>query len=75
MLALFGFLTVGLFLVLVMTKRVSVMVSLILVPLVFAMIGGFAPAMGKMMLDGITKVAPTGIMVGFAVLYFGLMID
>lgn len=75
MLALFGFLTVGLFLVLIMTKRVSVMVSLILVPLVFAILGGFTPEMGKMMLDGITKVAPTGIMVGFAVLYFGLMID
>ncbi|MDF2681800.1 MAG: citrate transporter [Brevibacillus sp.] len=75
MLALFGFLTVGLFLVLIMTKRVSVMVSLIIVPLVFAIIGGFAQEMGKMMLDGITKVAPTGIMVGFAVLYFGLMID
>ncbi|WNC14305.1 citrate:proton symporter [Brevibacillus brevis] len=75
MLALFGFLTVGLFLVLIMTKRVSVMVSLILVPLAFAVIGGFAPVMGKMMLEGISKVAPTGIMVGFAVLYFGLMID
>lgn len=75
MLALLGFLTVGVFLVVIMTKRMSVMVSLILVPLVFAIIGGFAPEMGKMMLEGIQKVAPTGIMVGFAVLYFGLMID
>ena len=75
MLALLGFLTVGIFLVLIMTKRVSVIVSLILVPLVFALIGGFASEMGPMMLEGIQKVAPTGIMVGFAVLYFGLMID
>ena len=75
MLALLGFLTVGIFLVLIMTKRLSVVVSLILVPLVFAIIGGFGPQMGQMMLEGIQKVAPTGIMVGFAVLYFGLMID
>jgi len=75
MLALLGFLTIGLFLFLIMTKRVSVVVALVLVPIIFAVIGGFAPEMGKMMLEGVQKVAPTGIMVGFAVLYFGLMID
>ncbi|WP_421617521.1 CitMHS family transporter [Brevibacillus sp. TJ4] len=75
MLALLGFLTVGIFLVLIMSKRMSVAVALILVPLVFALVGGFGPEMGQMMLEGIQKVAPTGIMVGFAVLYFGLMID
>ncbi|MEW9674315.1 CitMHS family transporter [Ammoniphilus sp. 3BR4] len=75
MLALFGFLTVAVFLFLIMTKRLSVIAALILVPVAFALMGGFGPEMGKMMLEGIQKVAPTGIMVGFAVLYFGLMID
>jgi len=75
MLAILGFLTVTIFLFLIMTKRLSVIVSLILVPVVFAVIGGFGGEMGKMMLEGIQKVAPTGIMVAFAVLYFGLMID
>lgn len=75
MLALLGFLTVAVFLFLIMTRRVSVLIALILVPTVFGLIGGFGPDIGNMMLEGIQKVAPTGIMVAFAVLYFGLMID
>ena len=31
--------------------------------------------MGPMMLEGIQKLAPTGIMLMFAILYFGIMID
>lgn len=75
MLSLLGFLTVFTFLFLILTKRVSVIVSLIIVPVIFALIGGFGVGIGKMMLEGISKVAPTGIMVAFAVFYFGLMLD
>ncbi|GAB1803055.1 CitMHS family transporter [Priestia megaterium] len=75
MLALLGFLIIGVFLFLIMTNRLSVLIALILVPTVFALIGGFGLEMGDMMLEGIIKVAPTGIMIVFAVLYFGLMID
>ena len=31
--------------------------------------------LGPMMLDGVKKLAPTGVMLMFAILYFGLMID
>ncbi|MFB5285310.1 CitMHS family transporter [Peribacillus sp. Hz7] len=75
MLALLGFLTIGIFLFLIMTNRLSVLIALVLVPVVFALIGGFGLGIGQMMLDGVIKVAPTGIMIVFAVLYFGLMID
>lgn len=75
MLSLLGFLTVAVFLYLIMTKRLSVLIALIVVPTMFGLIGGFGAGIGDMMLEGIKKVAPTGIMVGFAVLYFGLMID
>lgn len=75
MLALLGFLIIGVFLFLIMTNRLSVLIALVLVPTVFALIGGFGLEMGDMMLEGIIKVAPTGIMIVFAVLYFGLMID
>ncbi|NVO14560.1 MAG: citrate transporter [Rhodoplanes sp.] len=75
MLAMLGFATIGVFLVAIMTKRMSVLVALVLVPLVFALAGGFGGALGKMMLDGIIRVAPVGIMIMFAVLYFGLMLD
>ncbi|MGC9539085.1 CitMHS family transporter [Streptomyces sp. UG1] len=75
MLATLGFLTIGGFLLLTMTKRVSVLVALVLVPVVGAVAAGRAGDIGPMALDGITKVAPTGIMIAFAVLYFSLMID
>jgi len=72
-LALLGFLTIFVFLALILTKRVSVIVALILVPVVFALIGGFGAELGGFMLDGIVGVAPTGIMLGFAILFFGVM--
>lgn len=74
-LTLLGFGMVITFMTLIMMKRLSPLVALILVPIVFALIGGFAPGMGEMMLDGIRKIAPTGVMLMFAILYFGIMID
>ena len=58
-----------------MTKRVSVLVALILIPTVAGLVAGFGTGLGKMMLEGITRVAPVGVMIIFAVLYFGLMLD
>src|SRR5690606_4711769 len=60
----------------IMTKRLSPLVALIAIPLLFALIGGFAgEELGKMMLEGIKTLAPTGVMLLFAILYFGIMID
>ena len=81
MLSLLGFVTVFAFLALIMSKRLSVHVALILVASIAALIG--APLtgeyqisqIGKIMVDGLIKVAPVGIMIAFAILYFGLMLD
>jgi CitMHS family citrate-Mg2+:H+ or citrate-Ca2+:H+ symporter len=70
-----GFATVFTFLFLIMTKRLSVTVSLIVVPILAAVVGGFATQMGPMLLNGIRGVAPVGIMIMFAILYFGLMLE
>lgn len=76
MLTLLGFGMVITFMALIMTKRLSPLVALIAIPLLFALIGGFAgEELGKMMLDGIKTLAPTGVMLLFAILYFGIMID
>ncbi|WP_405608982.1 CitMHS family transporter [Streptomyces sp. NBC_00076] len=75
MLAALGFSTIGLFLLLTMTKRVSVLVALVLLPVLAALVGGFSGDVGEMILTGLTTVAPTGIMIAFAVLYFTLMVD
>lgn len=63
------------FMSLIMTRRLSALIALILIPILFALVGGFAPGIGPMMLDGISKLAPTGVMLMFAILYFALMID
>ncbi|GAA4330636.1 citrate transporter CitH [Streptomyces venetus] len=73
--AVLGFATIALFLLLTMTRRVSVLVALVVLPVLAALVGGFAGDLGGMVLDGLSKVAPTGIMIAFAVLYFSLMVD
>ncbi|KMO38921.1 citrate transporter [Methylobacterium variabile] len=75
MLAALGFATIAIFLYAIMTRRLSVLVALILIPAVAGLLAGAGPGLGKMMLDGIARVAPVGVMIVFAVLYFGLMLD
>ncbi|MEU9786762.1 citrate:proton symporter [Streptomyces phaeochromogenes] len=75
MLAALGFATIAVLLLVTMTKRASVLVALILLPVLAALIGGFAGDLGELILGGLSKVAPTGIMIAFAVLYFSLMVD
>lgn len=75
MLTALGFGMVITFMYLIMSKRLSPLVSLIIVPIVFALAGGFGSSMSEMMLEGIKKIAPTGVMLMFAILYFGVMID
>jgi len=75
MLTALAFLMVVVFMLLIMTKRLSALTALILVPIAFGVIGGFTSGLGAMMLAGITKLAPTGVMLMFAILYFAIMID
>lgn len=75
MLTFLGFAMVITFMYLIMTKRLSALIALILVPILFALFGGFSAKIGPMMLEGISKLAPTGVMLMFAILYFALMID
>ena len=75
MLTILGFGMVITFMYLIMTKRLSPLVALTLVPIAFALVGGFHAGLGPMMLEGIKKIAPTGILLMFAILYFGVMID
>jgi citrate-Mg2+:H+ or citrate-Ca2+:H+ symporter, CitMHS family len=63
------------FMALIMTKRMSVLTALIVVPIAFGLAGGFGPKLGGMMLDGVRAIAPTGVMLMFAIFYFSLMID
>lgn len=75
MLSILGFCMILTFLILVISKRLSVVVAFIFTAIFFALIGGFASEMGEMMMAGILKVTPTAVMIVFAILYFGLMLD
>jgi citrate-Mg2+:H+ or citrate-Ca2+:H+ symporter, CitMHS family len=75
MLAVLGFSMVFVFMFLIMTKRLSALIALMTIPVLFGIIGGFTNEIGEMALEGIKELAPTGIMLMFAILYFGIMID
>jgi len=75
MLTLLAYSMVVVFMFLIMTKRLPALVALIVVPIAFGLIGGFGAELGPMMLAGIKQLAPTGVMLMFAILYFGVMID
>ncbi len=74
-LALLGFLMVAAFMTLIMTKRMTPLVALIVVPVLFGIIAGHASGLGDMMIDGIKNLAPTGVMLLFAILFFSTMTD
>lgn len=75
MLAALGFATVLVFLAAIMSKRLSVLTALVIVPVIAALVGGFAGELGTLVAEGMATVAPVAIMITFAVLYFSLMVD
>lgn len=75
LLAFAGFGMVAVFMALIMTKRLSAIVALILVPIVVALLCGFGMGVGGMIVQGVITVAPTAAVLMFAVFYFGIMID
>lgn len=75
-LAIAGFGMVALFMLAIMRRWLSPLVALVVVPVAFALAMGVSvAALGPLLLAGVVKLAPTGIMLLFAILYFGLMID
>ena len=76
MLTLLAFAMIAVFMALIMTKRMSVLTALILVPIAFALARAASGASsGPMMLDGVKALAPTAVMLLFAILFFSIMID
>lgn len=75
MLTLLAYTMIAAFMALIMTNRMSALIALITVPMVFAVIGGFGPQIPDMAISGIKSIAPTAVLLLFAILYFGLMID
>ena len=70
-----GLVLVATFMTLVMTKRATAIVALVLVPILFSLALGFVTQTGDFVAAGIERVAPTAVMLMFAILYFSIMID
>lgn len=75
MLAILGLLTILTLLWVVMAKKLSPVVALILIPILAAVIGGFTSEIPGLITDGIQSIATTGVMFIFAILFFGILTD
>ena len=75
MLALAGLVTVGLLLALILSRRLSPLVALILVPTAASLATGFGLRTGGFILSGIQTTASVAAMFVFAILFFGVMTD
>jgi CitMHS family citrate-Mg2+:H+ or citrate-Ca2+:H+ symporter len=73
--ALAGFLMVAAFTALILSGRLAPAPALVLTPLVFGLLAGHGTDLGPMAVDGLREVAPTGVMLLFAILTFGILTD
>lgn len=81
-LALIGLLTIAVMLALIMTKKLSTLVALILVPIIgyfvasgMGLVTVKGASLGKFITEGLKGIAPTGVMFIFAILFFGILTD
>ena len=75
MLALLGLATIVVLLTAIMTKRMSPLIALILIPVAASLIGGFGWDTGKFIVTGLQSLAPVVGMFVFAILFFGVVTD
>jgi CitMHS family citrate-Mg2+:H+ or citrate-Ca2+:H+ symporter len=74
-LVLLGFAMIAVFMVLIMTKKLTPVLALIIVPTVFGLFAGAGLGIGDMVLDSMKSMTSTAALLMFAIVYFGLMID
>ncbi len=75
MLTFLGYAMVASFMGLIMTRRMTALVALMVVPIIFGLLAGAGGNIGAMMMDGLVKLAPTAAMLFFGIIYFCVMTD
>ncbi|MDQ0029163.1 CitMHS family transporter [Arthrobacter bambusae] len=75
MLVLLGFAMIAVFMVLIMTKKLTPVLALIIVPTIFGLFAGAGLGIGGMVMDSMKSMTSTAALLMFAIVYFGLMID
>jgi CitMHS family citrate-Mg2+:H+ or citrate-Ca2+:H+ symporter len=66
---------IAVFMVLIMTKKMTPVLALIIVPTVFGLFAGAGLGIGPMVMDSMKSMTSTAALLMFAIIYFGLMID
>jgi CitMHS family citrate-Mg2+:H+ or citrate-Ca2+:H+ symporter len=74
-LPLLGLATIVVLLAAILSKRMSPLVALIIVPVAASLIGGFGLQTSKFVIEGLKSLAPVVGMFVFAILYFGTITD
>lgn len=75
MLVILGFAMIAVFMVLIMTKKLTPVLALIIVPTIFGLFAGAGLGIGDMVLESMKSMTSTAALLMFAIIYFGLMID
>ncbi|MGO4454134.1 CitMHS family transporter [Arthrobacter sp. RAF14] len=75
MLVLLGFAMIAVFMVLIMTKKMTPVLALILVPTIFGLFAGAGLGIGDMVMTSMKSMTSTAALLMFAIIYFGTMID
>src|SRR4051812_6743963 len=75
MIALLGLITVLVLLVVLISRVMSPLVALVIVPVTAALLAGFGLGTAKFMVAGLQQTASVAAMFVFAILYFGIMTD
>lgn len=75
MLVILGFAMIAVFMVLIMTKKLTPVLALIIVPTAFGLFAGAGLGIGDMVMDSMKSMTSTAALLMFAIIYFGLMID
>lgn len=75
LLALFGLVTIVVLLLVILTKRLTALVALIVVPITAALLAGFGLDTAQFMVAGVKAIAPVCGMFVFAILFFGILAD
>ncbi|UNK46278.1 CitMHS family transporter [Arthrobacter sulfonylureivorans] len=75
MLVFLGFAMIAVFMALIMTKKLTPVLALIIVPTIFGLFAGAGLGMGDMVLESMKSLTSTAALLMFAIIFFGLMID
>lgn len=75
MTAWMGLLTITMLITMIMSKRMSPLAALILLPVIAALLLGFGLHTSAFVLEGLAKIAPVVGMFVFAILFFGIVTD